>query len=109
MPIERVHARKGLLTPFTGVRADVQMKRFVTLAIMLTCETFLTSRPFAFERTFFIVRPDVAPQVELTCEGASAAFYRASECGLGSSPVRGGSLGGWSGNELPLNLGSGYR
>ena len=60
VPIERVHPREVLLTPLTGIRANVQMQLLVTLAIVLTSEPLVASRPLALERTFFIMRPQMS-------------------------------------------------
>jgi len=56
MPVQRVHARKRLLTPFASVRTDVEMERLVPLAIVLTRKALFASWPLALERAFLVMR-----------------------------------------------------
>lgn len=57
MPIESVHASECLLATFARVRADVQVKCLMALAVVLSRKALLASRPLALERALLIVRP----------------------------------------------------
>lgn len=56
MPVQRIHASKGLLTALTRERPIVEVQLFMTLAIVLPCEALATARPLALEWPFFVVR-----------------------------------------------------
>ena len=58
--VERIHACKRLLAPFTGVRSDIKVKLFMSLAIVLPRESFATSRPLALIWSFFRMGPQMA-------------------------------------------------
>lgn len=79
MPIESIHPGKRLLASVTSIRPQVQMKRLVTLAIMLTRKALFASRPLALERSLLIMTPEMTFQVEMTSKRASAPRYRAHE------------------------------
>jgi hypothetical protein len=55
MSVQGIHSCKGLITAIARERAIIRMKLFVSLAIVLPCEPFAASRPFALEWPLFIV------------------------------------------------------
>lgn len=59
MTIESVHASKRLLATLARVRANVQVKCLMALAIVLSGESLLATRPLALERALLVVRPEM--------------------------------------------------
>ena len=68
VPIERVHPREVLLTPLTGIRANVQMQLLVSFAIVLPGEALATPRPLALERFLLCMRPQVTCHTYQHCQ-----------------------------------------
>ena len=58
--VERIHARKGLLTSGTRVGSNVEVQRLMSLTVVLTSKALFTTRPFTFKRPFFIMRAQMA-------------------------------------------------
>ena len=59
MTVQGIHASEVLLAAFTWERPDVQMKLFVTFAIMLSSEPFPASGPFTLVRLLLRMRTQV--------------------------------------------------
>jgi len=55
MSVERIHPLEALATSFTLVRPIVEVKLFVPLAVMGSCEALPTSGPFTLVRLFLIM------------------------------------------------------
>lgn len=60
MPIQCIHSRKVLVAPFAREGPVVRVQLLVTLAIMLPRKAFATSRPFALEWLFLVMRTHVS-------------------------------------------------
>ena len=58
--VESVHPSEVLLTSLARIRTNVQMQLLVSLAIVLTSEAFVASRPFTNVRALFGMRAKVA-------------------------------------------------
>lgn len=87
MPIKSVHASECLLATFARVRADVQVKCLMALAVMLSRKALLASRPLALERAFLIVGPKMTSKIEMPRESTSAAGHGAGKASLGSPSI----------------------
>ncbi len=79
MPIQRVHPRKRLPTPLALERAEIAVQLFMSLTIVLPCETLAAPRPVALVRLLFVVRAQVPLEVEPPRERRAAAGNRARE------------------------------
>ena len=56
MPVQSIHASKGLLAAFTSEWSVVEVQLLVTFAIVLPCKTLATTGPLALEWPFFVMR-----------------------------------------------------
>lgn len=124
MSIEGIHPCKRLLASVAGVWSEVQVKSFVTLAIVLTGEALFASWPLAFEWPLLIVRPQVAYrrmlsgyvkgggltrvltlQVEVPSKGAATSRNRAHKASFSLPPSLARLGGSGSGDLLSFNSG----
>lgn len=55
MPVESVHASKGLLTAFTRVGPDIEVEGLVALAVVLSGKALVAAGPLALEGALLIV------------------------------------------------------
>lgn len=76
VPVQSIHASKGLLTAITREWSIVEVQLFVTLAIVLSCETLATAGPLALEWPFFVMRSHMTFEVEASRKGAATAWHR---------------------------------
>lgn len=108
MPVESVHARKGLLASFARVRPDVKMQCLVSLAVVLSCKALVAPGPLALERPLFVVRSNVTSKIEVAGKGAAASRNRTLEIGLSSASV-GAGLSSGGGSDMHSFDGLGQR
>ena len=64
MSVQSIHSRKRLLASLTSVWSEVEMERFVALAVVLTSEALFTARPLALERSFFVVGAEMTYEID---------------------------------------------
>jgi len=112
--VERIHACKLLIATIARVGTDIEVQRFVALAIVLPSETLTTALPLATIRSVVVVGTHVTVQVELARKCASTPRDRAHVRSIGRPPLftghacrsrrherTGGRDGGESGSRWP--------
>lgn len=79
MTVESIHPSKVLLTPFTRVRPNIEMKLLVPLAVMLSGKSLATPRPFTLIGFFFGMRTKMTLQIEVSRESTATSGDRTLE------------------------------
>jgi len=79
MTVKRVHPLETLATSLAFMRAIVEVQLLVSLAVMRSCESLSTSRPFALVGFFFVVGTEMTLEVEVPSERATAAGHRTNK------------------------------